>query len=56
MKDKCIRFRVTSKFKREVEQQAKKEGKTVSEYISDLIKADCTIALKSKEKTHETNI
>jgi len=50
MKDKSIRFRVTEKFKREVEQQAKKEGKTVSEYIADLIKADIAYAERRRKR------
>lgn len=48
MKDSYIRFRCSEILKEQVEKKAEAEGKSMSEYITDLIKADLRKTTKKR--------
>jgi len=49
MKDSYIRFRCSEKLKEDIEHKAEAEQKSMSEYITDLIKADLRKSTKKKQ-------
>ena len=49
MKDSYIRFRCSEKLKEDIERKAEAEQKSMSEYITDLIKADLRKSTKKKQ-------
>lgn len=49
MKDSYIRFRCSEKLKEEITLKAEQEQKSMSEYITDLIKADLRKSTKKKQ-------
>lgn len=49
MKDSYIRFRCSEKLKEDIERKALAEQKSMSEYITDLIKADLRKSTKKKQ-------
>lgn len=49
MKDSYIRFRCSEKLKEDIERKAEAEQKSMSEYITDLIKADLRKGMKKRQ-------
>ena len=49
MKYSYIRFRCSEILKEQIEKKAEAEGKTMTEYITDLIKADLRKTTKKKQ-------
>lgn len=49
MKDSYIRFRCSEKLKEDIERKAEAEQKSMSEYITDLIKADLRKSTKKRQ-------